>query len=282
MNTAQLLMAGEPAGQIPTIGYGTYKVAPQDATGLVSCALEVGYRHVDTAQMYRNEREVGVALAQSGLARTDYYLTTKLDNTNHEPAAARDSFARSLDDLQVDYVDLFLIHWPLPTLYGGDFVSTWNTLLEFWRDGRAKAVGVSNFQVHHLETLAANCEILPAVNQIEAHPYLPNNEVHAYGRANDILTQAWSPLARGVILNDPVVVEIAQRLGRTPAQVVLRWALQRGDVVFPKASSRERIISNLDVYGFEIGDADTAAIDALDRGEAGRQGSHPDTMDRLG
>ena len=264
---------------IPQLGFGTYQIEPADTVEAVTAALEIGYRHVDTAQMYQNEAEVGTAVERFG--RDQVFLTSKLNNGFHRPDDARRAFDETLGKLRTDVIDLFLIHWPLPTLYDGDYVSTWRTLVELLEDGRAKAVGVSNFQVPHLERLAAETGVVPAVNQIEAHPYVLNDEVRAYGQAHGILTEAWSPIAQGKVLGDPVITAIADRLGRTPAQVVLRWHLQRDDVVFPKSSSRERMAENFALFDFELTDDDMTAITALDKGEAGRIGGHPDTLDYI-
>ncbi len=269
-------------GSIPQFGFGTYKVDPADATAAVKIALEVGIRHIDTAQMYHNEAEVGRGIAESGVPRKDIFLTTKLNNGNHVPDDARRSFDQSLRDLGTDYVDLFLIHWPLPTRYGGDFPATGRVLTEFLDDGRARHIGVSNFQVAHLLRLIDEVGVVPEVNQIEAHPYLANNQVRAFGATHGIVTEAWSPLARGAVLDDPVVLKVAKEAGRTPAQVVLRWAIERGDVVFPKSVHPERIRENFDVFDFQLTPEWTAALNGLDRGEDGRQGSHPDTMDIIG
>jgi 2,5-diketo-D-gluconate reductase A len=229
--------------------------------------------------MYGNEREVGEAVRASGLDRADVYLTSKLNNGLHRPDDARRAFDGTLSALGSDYVDLFLIHWPLPTLYDGDFVSTWKTLEEFKRDGRARSIGVSNFEVAHLERLAAEADVVPAVNQIELHPYLLNEEVHAYGEAHGIATQAWSPIAQGRVLDDPAITGIADRLGRSPAQVVLRWHIQHGNIVFPKSTTPARITENFALFDFELEPDDVERIDALDRGEAGRTGPHPDVFD---
>ncbi|MFO7530887.1 MAG: aldo/keto reductase [Candidatus Limnocylindrales bacterium] len=266
-------------GSIPQLGFGVYQVPPDDTADVVGAALAAGYRHIDTAQMYRNERGVGGAIRSSGLARGEVFVTSKLSNAWHRPDDARRAFDATLADLGSHYLDLFLIHWPLPTLFDGDFASTWQTLEGFRRDGRARSIGVSNFQVTHLERLAAISETVPAVNQIEAHPYFPNDEVRAYGHDHGIVTQAWSPLAQGKALSDPVVVEIAGRVQRTPSQVVLRWHIQRGDVVFPKTLSSARMRENIDVFGFELEPADVAQLSALQQGEAGRLGPHPDTFD---
>src|ERR1700712_2532705 len=268
--------------RIPQLGFGVYKGAPDETAAAVRTALEIGYRHVDTATMYRNEQGVGRGIGDSGVDRAVVFITSKLDNGCHEPDAARTAFAETLAALDTDYVDLYLIHWPLPTRYGGDFVSTWRTLEEFAADGRARSIGVSNFQVSHLQRLAAESDTVPSVNQVEAHPYFTNAEVRNYAKSNGIAFEAWSPLARGKVLGDPVVTRVAEAKGRSAAQVVLRWHLQRGDVVFPKSVTRNRIAENFAVFDFELTDTDMAAIDALDRGEAGRVGSHPDTMDVIG
>jgi 2,5-diketo-D-gluconate reductase A len=262
--------------QIPQLGFGVFQIPPEDTAEAVSTALEAGYRHIDTAEMYGNEREVGEAVRASGLARHEVFVTSKLNNGFHRPDDARRAFEATVAELGLDFVDLFLIHWPLPTLYDGDFVSTWTTLEAFQRDGRARSIGVSNFQIGHLQRLAAECDIAPAVNQIELHPYLLNQGVRAFGEAHGIATQAWSPIAQGQVLDDPVITEIARNLERSPAQVVLRWHIQRRSIVFPKSTTPARIRENLELFDFWLTPADIEAIDALDRGEQGRTGPHPD------
>jgi 2,5-diketo-D-gluconate reductase A len=263
---------------IPQLGFGVFQIEPEETARAVSVALEAGYRHIDTAEMYGNEKGVGEAVRASRLDRSDVFITSKLSNAAHRPDDARRAFDGTLGELGSDYVDLFLIHWPLPTLYDGDFVSTWRTLEEFQRDGRARSIGVSNFEVDHLERLAAESDVVPAVNQIELHPYLLNDEVRAYGEAHGIATQAWSPIAQGGVLDDAEITAIADRLGRTPAQVVLRWHIERGTIVFPKSTTPARIRENLALFDFELGPDEVAKIDALDRGEAGRTGPHPDAF----
>ncbi len=261
---------------VPQLGFGTYKVPPADTARLVRTALELGYRHVDTAEMYGNEREVGEAVRDSGLARDEVFVTSKLDNPHHTPDQARAAFDRTLDDLGLDQVDLFLIHWPLPTVT--DYVERWRVLEEAYADGRARAIGVSNFQVAHLQRLLDEADVVPAVNQIEVQPYFVQDELRAFHARHGIVTEAWSPLARGKVLDDPVVARVATRHRRTPAQVVLRWHLQRGDVVIPKASSRARIAENGNLFDFALSDDDLAAISGLDRDE--RTGSaDPNTFD---
>lgn len=263
---------------IPQLGFGVFQIAPAQTERAVSSALELGYRHIDTAQGYRNEKEVGAAVAASGLARGDVWITSKLTNSAHRPDEARRAFDGTLRALGSDYVDLFLIHWPLPTMYGGDFVSTWNTLVEFHADGRARSIGVSNFQVPHLHRLLDETDVVPAVNQIEAHPYLTNDVVREFGMGHGILVEAWSPIAQGAVLDDPVIVEIAGQVGRTPAQVTLRWHIQRGDIVFPKSSSPARMAENLALFDLELSGAQMDALTALNRGERGRRGPNPDTF----
>ncbi|CAA9463233.1 MAG: oxidoreductase of aldo/keto reductase family, subgroup 1 [uncultured Solirubrobacteraceae bacterium] len=264
---------------IPQLGFGVYQIDPAETAEAVRRALEVGYRHIDTAEMYGNEREVGEGLRDAGVERSDVFITSKLDNGFHRPDDARRAFDRTLGDLDSDHVDLFLIHWPLPTLYDGDFVSTWKVLEEFRADGRARSIGVSNFQVAHLERLAAEADTPPAVNQIELHPYFLNEEVRAYGEARGIVTEPWSPIAQGGVLDDPVITGVAEQVSRTPAQVVLRWHIQRDGVVFPKSTTPSRIEENFSIFDFELDQAAMDAVSGLDRGEAGRTGPHPDTFD---
>ena len=263
---------------IPQLGFGVFQIPPAETAQAVTHALDAGYRHIDTAEMYGNERGVGEAIRARGLERSDVYVTSKLNNGFHEPDDARRAFEETLATLGFEYVDLFLIHWPLPTLYDGDFVSTWQTLEEFKSDGRARSIGVSNFQVAHLERLAAETDTVPAVNQIELHPYFQNREVAAYGREHGIATEAWAPIAQGKVLDDPTLTEIAGRAGRSVAQVVLRWHIQRGNIVFPKSVTPERIRENFELFDFELAPADVETIDALDRGEAGRDGPNPDVF----
>jgi 2,5-diketo-D-gluconate reductase A len=262
--------------EIPQLGFGVFQIEPRDTVEAVTRALDVGYRHIDTAEMYGNEKEVGEAVRDSQLDRGEVYVTSKLNNSFHRPDDARRAFGETLSALGLDFVDLFLIHWPLPTLYDGDYVSTWRTLEEFKEEGRTRSIGVSNFQVEHLEQLAAETETVPAVNQIELHPYFQNTEVRAYGDSHGIATEAWSPIAQGAVLDDPVLAQIAERAGRSPAQVVLRWHIQHGYIVFPKSTTPERIRENLELFDFELDSGEMERIDGLDRGEGGRNGPHPD------
>jgi 2,5-diketo-D-gluconate reductase A len=262
---------------IPQLGFGVFQIEPEQAAAAVRSALRVGYRHIDTAEMYGNEKGVGQAIRDEGLDRAEVFVTSKLNNGFHRPDDARRAFAESLDALGFDYLDLFLIHWPLPTRYGGDYVSTWRTLEEFYRDGRARSIGVSNFQPHHLRRLHGESEITPAVNQIEVHPYLTQNDVREFCAEYQIAIEAWSPLAQGLVLDDPTIVSIAKAVGKTPAQVVLRWHIERGDIVFPKSVTPARISENIDIFDFELSGEDVEAITALNKNQ--RTGPDPDKFD---
>ena len=266
---------------IPVLGFGTYKVAPEDAYDAVSRALEVGYRHIDTAQMYGNEAEVGAALEASGIAREDLFVTTKVDNSNHEPERAAASIAQSLQDLRTDYVDLLLVHWPLPTLYGGDVALPWSALEEAFHTGGARAIGLSNYEREHVEAVRAVATVAPHVLQVESHPFFPNANLRAYSQGLGMVFEAWSPLARGRAITNPTLRAIGDELGVSAAQVTLRWAIDRGHVVFPKTLSSQRMATNIDAFSFSLSPGQTARIDALNEGEAGRTGSHPATMNRL-
>jgi 2,5-diketo-D-gluconate reductase A len=265
--------------KIPQLGFGVFLVKPADTEAAVAHALQAGYRHIDTAEMYGNEAQVGAAVGRSGLSRGEVFVTTKLNNGAHRPDDARAAFDQSLKALGFDYVDLFLIHWPLPTRYDGDYVSTWNTLEEFYRDGRARSIGVSNFQPHHLRRLHQESEIRPAVNQIEVNPYLTQDEVRAFCAEHQIAVEAWSPLARSHALGDPTIDDIARRVSKTPAQVILRWHIERGDIVFPKSVTPSRIRENIDIFDFELSGDDVEAISALNRNE--RTGPDPDKFDMI-
>ena len=272
------LPTGSP---IPVLGFGTYKVAPEDAYDAVRRALDVGYRHIDTAQMYGNEAEVGAALDASGIARDQIFLTTKVDNSTHEPERAAASITRSLEELRTDYVDLLLVHWPLPTLYGGDVTLPWPALEDAFNAGGARAIGLSNYEREHVDAVRAIATVTPHVLQVEAHPFLPNADLRAYAHGLGMVFEAWSPLARGRATTDPTLIDIGAQLGVSAAQVALRWAIDRGHVVFPKTLSRQRMATNIDAFSFTLSPDQQARIDALDQGEAGRTGSHPATMNRL-
>jgi 2,5-diketo-D-gluconate reductase A len=264
---------------MPQFGFGVFLVKPDETQAAVTHALLAGYRHIDTAEMYGNEAEVGAAISSSGLGRGEVFVTTKLNNGAHRPDDARAAFEASLKALGSDYVDLFLIHWPLPGRYDGDFVSTWQTLEEFYRDGRARSIGVSNFQPHHLRRLHQECEVRPAVNQIEVNPYLTQDQVRGFCAEHQIAVEAWSPLARSNALSDPTIDDIARRAGKTPAQVILRWHIERGDIVFPKSVTPSRIKENIDIFDFELTGDEVEAISALNRNE--RTGPDPDTFNGM-
>jgi len=261
--------------EIPQLGFGVYQVPPAETKDAVLAAFEVGYRHIDTAQMYRNEQGVGEALAASGLARDDVFITSKLNNGYHAHDDALGAFDRSLEKLGIDQIDLFLIHWPLPGI-DIDFVETWKALEEIYASGRARSIGVSNFLAHHLRRLAQETDVVPAVNQIEGHPYLQQQEARQASAELGVAVEAWSPIAQGQVLDDPTVTAVAAEVGRTPAQVVLRWHLQRGDIVFPKSVTRERVEENFALFDFELDEAQMGQITALERGH--RTGPDPETF----
>lgn len=259
---------------VPQLGFGVFQIKPADTVEAVTTALNVGYRHIDTAQMYGNEREVGEAVARSGIPRDQVFVTSKLSNSCRTTDDALRAFDGTLQALGFEHVDLFLIHWPLPTVR--DFMDVWRALEQVYREGRARTIGVSNFQIAHLERLLAESDTVPVVNQIEAHPYLVQEPLWRFGEGRGIATEAWSPLGRGKVLEDPVVRRVAEKVGRTPAQVVLRWHLQLGNIVFPKSVNPERIKENFQLFDFALDEADVQSITALDRQE--RIGPNPDTF----
>jgi 2,5-diketo-D-gluconate reductase A len=264
---------------IPQLGFGVFQVPPPQTAETVMAAFGAGYRHIDTAEMYGNEKGVGEAIAASGIPRDELYITSKLNNGFHVPDDARRAFDKTMADLGLDQIDLFLIHWPLPTKYDGDFVSTWRTLIEFREEGRARSIGVSNFQPAHLDRIVEETGEAPAVNQVEVHPFFGNEEVRAANARHGVATEAWSPIAKGTVTDNGVLTEISTRLGRTPAQVTLRWHIERGDIVFPKSMSPARMKENFEIFDFSLEDEDMQAINALDEGEAGRLGPNPDRFD---
>jgi 2,5-diketo-D-gluconate reductase A len=264
--------------EIPQLGFGVFQIEPEDTVEATTAALELGYRHIDTAEMYGNEKEVGEAIRRSGIPREEVFVTSKLNNGFHAHDAALKAFDGTLEALGFDYLDMFLIHWPLPGI-DIDYVETWKAMEEIYAGGRCRAIGVSNFQQHHLRRLFGDSVVRPAVNQIEIHPYLAQDDLRAFDADHEIATEAWSPIAQGKVLDDPVIVAIAARVGRTPAQVVLRWHIQRGDVVFPKSVTRSRVEENFALFDFELSESDMAAITGLDRGE--RTGPDPDTFNYI-
>jgi 2,5-diketo-D-gluconate reductase A len=260
---------------IPQLGFGVFQIRPRDTVEAVSTALQIGYRHFDTAEMYGNEKEVGQAIARSGIDRSEVFVTSKLNNNNHTFDDALRAFDQTLVALDMDRIDLFLIHWPLPTV--NDFVERWKALERVYAEGRARSIGVSNFEDHHLERLFEETEIVPAVNQVEVHPYFAQNELLAFDAEHGIATEAWAPLVQGAVLDDESVLDVAQAHGKTVAQVVLRWHVQRSTIVFPKSVTPKRIQENFEIFDFELSDADMKRISALDRD--GRTGPEPDTFD---
>jgi 2,5-diketo-D-gluconate reductase A len=276
---------------IPQLGYGTLALQPDRESNdtnakitepIVTQALQAGYRHIDTAQAYGTELGVGRAIAASGIPREDLFITSKLANANHAPDDVERSFEQTLTDLGVDQLDLFLIHWPLPTLYGGDYVSTWKTIAGFVADGRLRSAGVSNFQPAHLDRIVAETGIVPAVNQFEIHPYFNNDAPRQACARHGIAVEAHSPLGHNnAPLSDTTIAGIAAGHAKAVAQVILRWHMQHGIITIPKSAKPERMAENLDVFDFELTDEQIAAIDALDRGADGRVGPNPDTYEGI-
>ena len=263
--------------EIPQLGFGVFQIKPEETVKATTSALEIGYRHIDTAQMYGNEREVGIAVRESGIPREEVFVTSKLNNNRLERDDILRSFDTSLSELGFDYLDLFLIHWPLPAV--ADYVARWKVMEEIYAGGRVKAIGVSNFQPNHLRDLFGATDVRPAVNQIEAHPFLTQDELRAFGADHEIVTEAWAPIARGKVNEDPVIAGIAGQVGKTPAQVTLRWHIQRGDVVFPKSVTRSRVEENFDIFDFELDEPAMTAISALNRDQ--RTGPNPDEFNYI-
>ena len=263
--------------EIPQLGFGVFQIKPEDTVKATTTALEIGYRHIDTAQMYGNEREVGIAVRESGIPREQVFVTSKLNNNRLERDDILRSFDASLSALGFDHLDLFLIHWPLPAV--ADYVARWKVMEEIYASGRVAAIGVSNFQPHHLRNLFGASEVRPAVNQIEVHPFLTQDELRAFDADHEIVTEAWAPIARGKVNDDAVIAGIAGQVAKTPAQVALRWHIQRGDVVFPKSVTRSRVEENCDIFDFELDESAMTAISALNRDE--RTGPNPDEFNYI-
>ena len=260
---------------MPQIGFGVFRIPDEDTERTVRDAIECGYRSIDTAALYGNEPGVGKAVAGCGLSREDLFVTTKLWNDDQGRGRAKDAFDASLNRLGLDYVDLYLIHWPKPSK--NLYVETWQVLQELYATGRARAIGVSNFQTGHLDALMSQSEVIPAANQIELHPLLQQESLRRYDADHGIVTVAWSPLGQGASIQNPVIDAIAQRYGRTPAQIILRWHLQLGNVVIPKSSRPIRMRENLDILDFSLEAEDLAAVRRLDAGA--RFGPDPDERD---
>ena len=260
--------------KIPQLGFGVFQVEPDDTKAIVLQALDVGYRHIDGAQGYRNEKEVGEAIAESGIDPDEIFLTGKLSNAHLTYDEARRAIDRTLEDAGVKKPDLFLIHWPMSTVR--DFMVVWRAIEEAYADGVFRAIGVSNFHLEHLERLAAESDIVPVVNQIELHPYLSQLPLRTYGAEHGIVTEAWSPIGQGLLLGDDTIRSIAAEVDRTPAQVVLRWHIQEGIIVFPKSSSPERMRENIALFDFELSTRQVDAISSLNRDQ--RTGADPDSF----
>jgi 2,5-diketo-D-gluconate reductase A len=259
--------------EIPQLGYGVFKVPADETRRAVTTALDAGYRHIDTARLYDNEAEVGEAVRESGLLRDEVFVTTKVWSTDQGYDNTMRAFDASMRRLGFDVLDLYLIHWPTPAR--DRYVETWRAMEKLYMDGRIRAIGVSNFQPDHLRRLLDRCEVVPVINQVELHPYLQQHEVRKTDEQLGVLTEAWSPIARGgALLADPTITGLADKHGRTPAQVVLRWHIELGHVVIPKSVTPSRMEENLDIFGFSLDEDDMAAIARLDRGE--RTGPDPD------
>ncbi|WP_433800799.1 aldo/keto reductase [Actinomycetospora sp. CA-084318] len=262
---------------IPQLGFGVFQIEQSQTAETVGKALEIGYRHIDTAQMYGNEAEVGEAIRSSGIGRDELFVTTKCNNSNHGRLDSQKALDESLRKLGLDYVDLYLIHWPLP---GKDlYVDTWRGFEEAAKDGKTRSIGVSNFQDHHLERLFAETETVPAVNQIELHPHMQQLAMRSFDERHGIATEAWSPIGQGKgVIDEETIEGIAKKHDKTGAQVTLRWHVQLGNIVFPKSVTPSRIQENFDIFDFELSDEEMSAIGELERAE--RIGPDPDQFDR--
>ena len=263
-------------GQIPQLGFGVFQLPPAETAEAVTLALQAGYRHIDTAAAYRNEAEVGQAIHASGLDRGDIFVTTKCFNDSHGHEQARIAFKESLDRLETGYVDLYLIHWPVPSQ--DKFVETWKAFVELQQEGLVRSIGVSNFQPAHLHRIIEETGVTPSVNQIELHPRFQQAGLRREHEDLGIVTEAWSPLAQGAVLDDPEIRDIAETHGKTPGQIVLRWHIQLGNVVFPKSVTPARIEENFDLFDFHLSGEEMDRIEALDAGD--RIGPDPDTFVR--
>ena len=277
MDTAQMTLPSlrlHDGIEIPQLGLGVFQVPREETQSTVELALAAGYRHIDTAAAYGNEKEVGAALAASGLCREDYFVTTKLWNSQQGHDSTLAAFEASLGRLGLDHVDLYLIHWPVPA--AGQFVDTWRAFERIHREEAARTIGVSNFRIEDLEQLERETEARPTINQVELHPHFQQADLRAWHARHGIATEAWSPLAQGELLDDPTIARLADNHGKTPAQVILRWHLQLGNVVIPKSVTPKRIRENIDLFDFELSGREMAAVGDLDRGN--RIGPRPATF----
>lgn len=262
--------------EIPQLGFGVFQVPPEDTQRVVEEALAAGYRHIDTAAAYRNEKGVGAGIAASGIPREEVFVTTKLWNEQQGFDSTLATFEKSLGRLEMEYLDLYLIHWPVPT--EDRFVETWKAFERIREQGGARTIGVSNFRIEDMERLESETETMPTINQVELHPRFQQRELRAWHEEHGIATEAWSPLAQGAVLDDPVITEIAAAHNRTPGQIVLRWHVELGNVVFPKSMTPSRIEENIDIFDFSLSAAEMEQLEAVDRGE--RIGPDPDTFVR--
>ena len=258
---------------IPQLGFGVYQIPVEETDRVVRDAIDVGYRHIDTAWGYFNEAGVGAAVRGCGLPRDDLFVTTKVWRQGHDLAV--ESFEASLEQMELDVLDLLLIHWPAPA--NDRYLETWETFIELRDSGRVRSIGVSNFQPEHIDRIVAATGVAPVLNQIELHPFFQQRDLRAYHAEHGILTEAWGPIARGKVADDPLLVTLANAYGCTPAQIALRWEIQHGIVTIPKSATHDRIVSNFDLFSFTLSEDDMAMIDALDRPD-GRFGPHPDDM----
>lgn len=261
--------------QIPQFGFGVYQIEPKDTVAAVKQALELGYRHIDTAQMYGNEAEVGQAIKESGIDPSEIWVTSKLNNGFHKHDDAMQAIDDSLSRLGIEQLDMFIIHWPLPTI-DVDFVDTWRAMEQMQSEGKVRTIGVSNFQVSHLERIIKESDTIPAVNQIELHPYLTQRDLTLFGATHGIATEAWSPIAQGAVLDEPILKSIGEKYGKSAAQVTLRWHIQLGYIVFPKSVNPERMKQNIEIFDFELTNDEMAQITGLNKDE--RTGPDPDTF----
>ncbi|MEI3606325.1 aldo/keto reductase [Pseudogracilibacillus sp. SE30717A] len=259
---------------MPQLGLGVYKVLNEEVTDVVTHALNVGYRSIDTAQFYENEDGVGEAIRNSPIPREDLFITSKVWNSHHGYDNTLRAFEESMEKLKLEYLDLYLIHWPTP-MYD-QYIETYKALEKLYHDGRVKAIGVSNFNIEHLERVLNECDVTPVLNQVEYHPYLQQDELKKYCREHSILIEAWSPLARGNVLNDPAIVHLAKKHQKSPAQIVLRWHIQQDSIIIPKSVTPSRIRENFHIFDFELSSEDMKKIEKLNRNE--RTGRDPNEM----
>jgi methylglyoxal/glyoxal reductase len=264
--------------KMPRVGLGVFKVQDgEEVVNSIKSALEVGYRSIDTAQVYGNEDGVGKAIAESSVPREELFITTKLWNAHHGYESTLAAFDESMRKLGLDYLDLYLIHWPLPSQ--GKYIETWKALEKLYKDGRVRAIGVSNFKIHHLEDILANCEIKPMVNQVEYHPRFNQREVHQFCKNHGIQLEAWSPLMQGGLFDEPVIVELANKYNKSAAQIIIRWDIQTGVVTIPKSVKPHRIAENADIFDFELSSEDMEKVNALNTDQ--RMFADPDDFNRV-